>query len=152
MIKQGVKAGIYAGPFNFLPPNIVFCPLAAVPKRDSNKVRIIHNLSYPYNNSVNSHIEKHHSTVEYLTIDHCIQIISKMGKNCLIAKNDVKNAYHNLILAPDSFHFMGFSWDGQIYFSTTLPMGCSISCQRFECMSTAVQWILQNKLSVTHTR
>ena len=31
-----------------------------------------------------------------------------------------------------------------------MPMGCSSSCKTFEALSTAVEWIAQNKLKINH--
>ncbi|MCP3927803.1 MAG: hypothetical protein GY705_01740, partial [Bacteroidetes bacterium] len=150
MIQEGIKAGIYAGPFDFPIPGLVTSPLGAVPKKDSQKVRIIHNLSYPKSASVNSSIPHENCEVKYYTIDDCIKIVAQLGKGALMAKSDYKNAYHSMFISPSSMKFLGFTWHQKYYFGCTLPMGCGISCQRFEAMSLAIHWILTSKFSVPY--
>ena len=109
---------------------------------------MIHNLSHPKGNSVNSNIPSSFCAVSYETIDDCINIVAKLGKDCLIAKADVKDAFYVIRIGKHSFYLLGFFWDGKYYFYTTLPMGLSISCQVFERLSTAIQWILVTKLGI----
>ncbi|MCP3933637.1 MAG: hypothetical protein GY705_31605, partial [Bacteroidetes bacterium] len=138
-IQSNLKKGWLAGPFDNRPQNLVISPLASVPKKDSDSKRMIHNLSYPRKNSVNSHIERDFCSVVYETIDNCIDIVCKLGKGALIAKADVKDAFYVIRMGKESFYLLGFKWRGKFYFYTTLPMGLSISCQVFECLSTAIQ-------------
>ena len=62
----------------------------------------------------------------------------------------MKDAFYVIKMSKDSYHLLGFRWKGLYYFYKTLPMGLSISCQIFERLSCAVQWILLNKLNVAH--
>ncbi|MCP3930654.1 MAG: hypothetical protein GY705_16310, partial [Bacteroidetes bacterium] len=59
-----LKLNRIAGPFLHRPPGLVVSPLWAVPKRDSEKIRIIHNLSFPPRQSVNYFIPKKFCEVE----------------------------------------------------------------------------------------
>ena len=55
-----------AGPFKAPPlKNLVCSPLGLVPKNVPVKFRLIHDLSYPKGNSVNSLIPQENSTVKY---------------------------------------------------------------------------------------
>jgi hypothetical protein len=49
---------------------------------------------------------------------------------------------------PDDYPLLGFRWDKQYYYYTTLPQGAASSCFIFERIATALQWILQHKLGV----
>ncbi len=147
-IKQGVLKGIFAGPFERPPPELRVSPLAAIPQKDSPVIRLIHNLSFPNKNSVNSHIPRECCRVYYETLDDCLAIITRLGKNSLIAKADLASAYHCINICCQDYQFLGFTWKNHFYFGKTLPMGSGISCARFEGMSKAVQWILQAKLGV----
>jgi len=138
------------GPLGPIPDNIIMSPLAAVPKKDSDQIRLIHDLSFPLGNSVNSHIPRHLCRVEYELIDHCLQLILNLGQGCLVAKADIQNAFRILPVSPDSYHLLGFQWQGQAFMDRCLPMGSSVSCSIFEDFSTAIQWILINKLGVLH--
>ena len=139
-----------SGPFNHKPPGLIVSPLAGVSKKDSTEIHLIHDLSFPLGNSVNYFIPRDLCSVEYELIDDCIDIILSLGKGCLMAKTDMSSAFRILPVSMSSYKLLGFQWSGQYYFDRCLPMGCSVSCNTFEKFSTAIQWILINKLNVTH--
>ena len=67
--KEKAKHRI-AGPFTSDPfPNMVYSPLGLVPKKESGKFRLIHDLSFPKTNSVNTHILPEFTTVDFLYFD-----------------------------------------------------------------------------------
>ena len=100
--------------------------------------------------SVNSNIDSAYTHVQYQDLDHCINIIAALGPNTLIAKADLKDAFRILPIHPSSYRLLGFKWKDQFFYDKHLPMGCSVSCQLFESLSTAIHWILVNKLNVKH--
>ncbi|MCP3928668.1 MAG: hypothetical protein GY705_06155, partial [Bacteroidetes bacterium] len=108
-IDEGIKKGIISGPFDSPTVNLIISPLALVPKKDSAKMRLIHNLSYPKKDSVNSHIDRDFCTVQYELIDKCIELVFSLGKNCLMAKADILSAFNILSIHPNSIHFLGFT-------------------------------------------
>ena len=140
-----------AGPFRYPPlHNMIFSPIGLVPKKTPGEFRLIHDLSFPQHNSVNSHIDPIHSAVQYEVLDNCVQIIQSLGSGCLVAKADFKDAFRLVPVSPASYRLLGFIWDGSYFYDRCLPMGCAISCQTFESLSQALQWILVNKLAVNH--
>ena len=148
-IHKELKLGRIAGPFQSHPiPDLIISPLGLVPKKASNEFRLIHDLSFPKNSSVNSHIDKSLTGVQYEDLDHCIRIITAIGPNTLIAKADLKDAFRIIPIHPEDHRLLGFTWQGGVYYDKHLPMGCSVSCSIFESLSTAIQWILINKLDV----
>ncbi len=124
--------------------------MAAIPKKEPGSVRLIHNLSFPKDASVNSHIESQFGYVQYETIDTCVDIILKLGNSTLVAKSDLESAYNVVNIHRDDFKFWGFFWNNYFFFQKTLPMGSSISCKEFEVLSSAVHWILVTKLHVPY--
>ncbi|MCP3888315.1 MAG: hypothetical protein GY702_05510, partial [Desulfobulbaceae bacterium] len=83
MICEELLANRIAGPFTKPPYGLIVSPLGAVPKKDSHKIRIIHNLSYPYSDSVNSHIPREYCQVEYELIEVCVSLVATIGRGCL---------------------------------------------------------------------
>jgi hypothetical protein len=140
-----------AGPFN-VPPikNLIVSPLGLVPKKEPGQFRVIHDLSYPKGNSVNSHIDPYFTSVQYETLDHCVNIIQTLGKDSLIAKADLKDAFRIMPVHPKDYRLLGFVYKDLYYYDKCLPMGCSTSCQTFELLSKALQWISQQKLNINH--
>lgn len=148
-LSYELSLGRIAGPFSSPPfPNFITSPLGLVPKRNSSDFRIIHDLSFPLNNSVNSHIDQGLKSVSYETLDVCIEILLSIGKGALIAKADLKEAFRIIPIHPEDYRLLGFQWDGNYYFDKCLPMGCGLSCSIFETFSSSLQWILQSKFQV----
>ena len=143
--------GRIAGPCQNPPLyNMVVSPLGLVPKREPGYFRLIHDLSYPKENSVNAHIAPEFSSVSFEMLDDCISIMLELGKGCLVAKADIKDAFRIISISPLHYRLLGFKFKGQFYFDMCLPMGCSTSCQTFESFSQAVQWICVHKANILH--
>ena len=149
-IQRELNLHRIAGPFHQRPPGLHVSPLAAVPKKDSGKIRIIHNLSYPMSCSVNMYIPREFCAVNYELLDRCVEIVAEIGQGCLIAKADLADAYRTLKMAQFDYRFLGFTWRDKYYFDKVLPQGLSTSCSEFEKFSTSLQWILMNKLDVKY--
>ena len=109
---------------------------------------MIHDLSYPRSDSINSHTDQEYSQVIYDSIDTVIEKVKSCGRSCLMAKTDIANAYRIVPIHPDDRHFLGFSWpslNGRTYFyqDACLTMGLSMSCQLFTRFSNALQWVME---------
>ena len=148
-IQSEIECHRVAGPFDVKPEGLILSPLSVVPK-GSNSHRLVHNLSWPYQSSVNSGIAREFCRVEYETLDTCVDIIAKIGVGCVMSKCDIENAFRILKVNRSDYKFTGFSFDGKIYWDKNLPFGLSISCQVFEELSKAIQWILKVKLKVKY--
>ncbi|MCP3932380.1 MAG: hypothetical protein GY705_25190, partial [Bacteroidetes bacterium] len=148
MLMKELKEGRIAGPFMSPPPGLIISPLGAVPKKEKNKIRIIHNLSHPKKDSVNYQIPRHYCAVEYELIDVCCAIVFSLGVGCLMSKGDLCQAFRLLRVSLNDLKFLGFTWKGLIYFDKMMPMGASISCAQFEKFAGAIQWILKNVFAI----
>ena len=150
-ISKELKAGRLAGPFRtrpFYPFRI--SPLGVVPKKTPGEFRLIHHLSYPRGSSVNDGISPDHTSVSYATISDAIRHIKAAGRGCFLAKTDVKNAFRIIPIRPLDYNLLGMRWRNLYYYDRCMPMGCSSSCKTFETLSTAMEWIAQNKLRINH--
>ena len=92
-IDSELQQGRIAGPFSQPSPGLILSPLASVPKREANEIRLIHDLSFPKGASVNEFIPREFCYVQYELIDHCLFIISEIGTGCQVSKADIKNAF-----------------------------------------------------------
>lgn len=111
---------------------------------------MIHHLSFPYGDSINTFIPSEFSTVKYATVDDAINFIKFLGRGCVLAKTDVRSAFRIIPVHPSDYSLLGLHWRGQWYYDCCLPMGCSSSCETFEGLSTAMEWIACNKLDIPH--
>ena len=149
-IEQELAMDRFAGPFNKPPmSNFKSSPLALREKHDTGKFRLLHNLSYPYDhNSVNANIPKSATQVTYESLSDAIVAIQDKSPNPYMAKTDIADAFRLVPLHPADYHLTGFQWQNKFYYDRCLPQGSASSCHIFETISTALKWILQNKLQV----
>lgn len=150
IIKE-VQLGRVAGPFSAPPfPHFRVSPLGLVPKKEPGSFRLIHDLSQPELDSVNSHIEDVNATVKYETFDNVVELIAKFGKGALIAKCDILEAFRIMPISKQDYNLLGIKIGGQYYYDKVLPMGCRISCNLFEKFSNAMQWVIKHVYTFDH--
>jgi hypothetical protein len=116
-INKELEKGRIAGPFVKPPfPFFKSSPLAIREKSTPGQFRLLHNLSYPYDErSVNFNISFGDSTVKYATISDAIKLVQTVGSKCYMAKSDISDAFRLLPLNPSQYHLMGFMWRGKYY-------------------------------------
>ena len=90
-IFKEIDLGRVAGPFDY-PPMLTFRVSPIFLVRKNGDFRLIHNLSYPSQNSVNDFIDPEFCTVRYSDIDDAIDMINRIGKGGKLAKTDIKSA------------------------------------------------------------
>ena len=148
-IMKEVAVGRVEGPFDIAPiQNLHISPIGLQPKKVEGEYRLIHHLSYPPELSVNYGIAPECKSVKYQSIDDAISVIKWLGKGCFMAKTDIKSAFRLVPVHPDDHYLLGFKWQGKYYYDKCLPMGCSSSCQIFEEISSALQWVATHKLGM----
>ena len=117
-----------AGPFDELPfDKLHTSPMMTWAKPDGSR-RLIVDLSWPQGASVNSSIpddvcDNVDCKLKYPTLDTIVEAISRIGKNALIYKVDLKRAYRNLRSDPRDFSVLGLSWQGRQYVDISVPFG-----------------------------
>ena len=137
-----------AGPFSTNPLHqpLICSPLQTVPKRGSNQRRVVMDLSYPPQLSVNSGI----TASSYLNepyklrlpgIDRLCQFILHHGRGCLLYKKDLRRAYRQLPIDPKDYHLLGFTFNGRLYFNTRCPFGLQTSAMICQRTTSAVIYI-----------
>ena len=83
-------------------------------------------LSFPHAASVNSGIPKtHYLDNEFQLclpgIDRLCEFIISKGSGCYVYKKDLKRAYRQFPIDPKDHKYLGFTWDGVLYFDTRCP-------------------------------
>ena len=143
---QSVCGPYQCNPFN---TDCVISPLQCVPERDSTEPRIVHDLSFPPDASVNSRIpsdsflnEPYKPTLP--GIHRLVEFVNRLGRGCHVFKKDLKRAYRQIPVDPADYHLLGMCINGSFYFHMTLPFGlrsATMACQR---TTKAVTHILNN--------
>ena len=122
-VAHWVKQGFVRGPFSKPPlKNFRINPLMAAIQKD--KIRPILNLSAPKGQSFNEAIDP-------LKLDKLTMSSPKLfgytvklaGKNALMSKFDLVDAYKQIPTAMDQWSCFGFQWLGKFFFDTTTVFG-----------------------------
>lgn len=129
-LKSEVDNGAILGPFNSSPfiEWVHTSPIMTREKADSNKRRIIVDLSYPPDQNVNIGVlrntifgtEQHHTLS---TIDNVVSAIQSCDFKCTLATIDIQRAYRNFRTCPMDYPLLGVRFDGQLYVDTVMPFG-----------------------------
>ena len=93
-LDKEVSLGRMLGPFQSKPlDNLICSPVGMVPKKDSDKMRMITHLSYPHRDSINSHMDPKDTSTSYQSFNQTLAIVAKYGKGAYISKGDVESAF-----------------------------------------------------------
>ena len=150
-VMKEVKENRYAGPFDVIPfDNYIQSPIGLVPKDGGKDTRLIFHLSYPRGagTSVNANTPQELCTVKYPDFNEAIQLCIQCGKNCKIAKSDMKSAFRNMGIMKKHWKYLIMKvespLDGKTYYfvDKCLPFGASISCSHFQRFSNAVKHLV----------
>ena len=143
-IARELQAGRLSGPFSASCPAVQkISPLGLIPKKTPGQYRVIHHLSFPWGASVNDHISRDHTAVQYGSLDDAIERLSALDAPFL-AKTDIVDAFRLIPIAAADAPLFGFRWRGSLYADRALPMGCASSSQIFQAFSDALVWIAQH--------
>ena len=148
VIEEDVKNLKKAGPFDEPPfKNLFISPIGAVPKKNSEKVRVIHNLSFPfYGDSVNTGIREVKMSID--SFDKAVEAVVELGRGCLLIKLDVEAAYKQIAVRPEDWHLLGFKWLDKYYYERVLPFGLRSSCRLWDVFAAALHYMFERHLGI----
>ena len=135
-ILTEIKEGHYV--YSDKKPTIVSA-LGAIPKPNSDKVRLIHDCSRPLNLGLNHYATT--ESVQYQTIDYAVQM---MKPGCYFSKVDLASAYRSVKIHPNDYEATGLKWlfndhkKPTYFYDTRLPFGASRSPSIFTRLTQAV--------------
>ncbi len=141
-LQREIQLGRTAGPFKAPPfPNLQISPIGAVPKKRSDKIRVIHDLSFPRRGigSVNSRLLE--APCRYLQFDSVLRTIADIGPSCLLAKIDIKDAFRLLRVLPKDQYNLGIHFMGFYFYERCISFGIHPGPSLFEEFATAVEKI-----------
>ena len=135
------------GPY-LSPPFLDFrlSPLGLVSRKRSNKLRLIHHLSWPHGTSVNDGIPDSEANIHYESFESALQVIHAYGPGTLLAKLDLKEAFHHIPVAPSQWHLLGFHWQSQFYHSVVLTFGLRSAPYIFNLFAEGLHWIIRRHI------
>ena len=136
-----------AGPFHTAwAPYMHISRFGVIPKHhQSNKWRLIIDLSHPVDHSVNDGIPKSLCFLSYITIDSAISNILELGRGTLLAKIDIKHAFRLLPVHPADRYLLAMRWKNQIFVDTCLPFGLRSAPKLFNILADLLSWVLEQQ-------
>ena len=151
-LAQEVALGRVAGPFDSPPlPNLQVSPIRVIPKKHSDKFRLIFHLSHPKSgDSINSCIPKEDFSLQYTKIDNAITALLTFGPGTYIAKSDIESAFHIFPINKEDWELLGMLWDEKYYVDMFLPFGLRSAPFKFNNLSLAIAWILLYKCPISY--
>jgi hypothetical protein len=153
-IREDLVKSRKLGPFLDTPfDNFVGSPMGAFPKKHSpDKYRVIYDLSYPLDKSINDHIPADKFSLTYMSIDDVVHAVQQHGKGALMAKLDLESAFSHILVRPQDWELLGSSYwytdsDGhatKFYFiNTVLPFGLRSSPKLFTDFAYAAKLMME---------
>ena len=78
------------------------------------------------------------SSMTYITIDDAIQKIVALGPGTLLAKIDIKSAFHLIPVHPADRHLLAMTWRDAIYIDACLPFGLRSAPKLFNILAERI--------------
>lgn len=149
--KERALGGII-GPMQDKPfhPWLHSAPLMSRPKRDSEERRVISDLTYPEERSVNAYIMKNsvwgeQRTHSLPTVNDFVSRLKESGKNSYMSTLDISRAYKNFRSDPLDWPLLCGHWDNAYYCDITLPFGSRASSYHMQSVANAIVDVLDSQ-------
>ena len=136
------------GPFDKNPlPSCHYSPFMTREKPGSDHRRVIIDLSWPHENSVNAGIHKDSYlgtdfSLTFPTVDHITDALKQIGRGAHLFKIDIKRAFRHVKIDPLDYDLLGLFWEGH-FIDTCLPFGTRHGTQIFQRLSDSIRYILR---------
>ena len=128
------------------PPTLISA-LGAVPKSNSDDLRVIHDCSQPPGRAVNDYAPLG-DKLSYQSLDDAVKLLVPGGYS---AKVDLKSAYRSVSIHPDDQGFMGLAWTfkGHTHptymVDTRLPFGSRLAPGIFHRLTQSVRRMMARR-------
>ena len=100
-------------------------------------------LSSPTGSSVNNGVAEALCSIRYPTVHDSARLATRLGKEALLAKINLKNAYRIISVHPANCLLLGVKWQGQVYIDAALPFGLLSAQKFFAAVADALMCIMQ---------
>ena len=146
-VEEALLSEIAAG--NYVPVNhkpTIVSALGAVPKPDSDELRLIHDCSMPPKLGVNSYINIEKQ--KFQTVDDAVKVVKR---GYFLAKVDLRHAYRSVPVHPSNYKALGLKWrfKGTRVFSyfvdTRIPFGGRSAPGIFHRLTQAVRRMMERR-------
>ena len=121
--------------------------IGAIPKKNSESVRLIHDCSQPSGTAVNDYAPLG-PKLQYQSVDDAVKLMRPHGYS---AKIDLRSAYRSVKIHPSNYEFTGLSWQFEghdeptFLYDTRLPFGSKLSPGIFHRLTQAVRRMMARR-------
>ena len=150
-LKEEIQFGAIQGPFIKNPiENCHFSPFLTREKSNASHRRVIIDLSWPKDASVNLGVDKNSYLASdfqltFPTVDDIIDAINDVGKGACLYKVDISRAFRHVKIDPFDYDLLGLKWRDVTFFDTCLPFGSRHGTQIFQRLSDAVRYMMRRE-------
>ena len=109
-------------------------------------MQVINHLSWPECLSINAGIPDAEASITYEFFEHVVKSICEYGQGSLLAKLDLKDAFHHIPVQPQDWRLQGFHWEGNFFFSSILIFGTKLVPYIFNLFTGVLHWIIQQHI------
>ena len=144
-LSKELARGRMLGPFSpsFSTPELQINRFGVIPKGQTGKWRLITDLSFPSDQSVNDGICRDLCSLSYTTVDHVAEVAVDLGPGALMAKVDIESAYRLIPVHPQDRPLQAVRWRDQIFVDPMLPFGLRSAPKIFNAVADGLHWHLQ---------
>lgn len=127
-------------------PKVITSALGAIPKPDSQKVRLIHDCSRPLGRAVNDRADNRPFSYQSLQ-----QALGAISQGTWMAKLDLVSAYRSVRISEEDYKVTGLAWtfsgdkDPTYMYDTRLMFGARLAPSIFNDLSQAVVVMMRAK-------
>ena len=116
-----------------------------IPKgHNTGKWRLITDLSFPPNQSVNDGIDPSLCSLSYITVEDVAAVVAHLGVGTLLVKVDIESAYRLVPVHPQDRPLQAMLWKDKLYIDPKLlPFGLRSAPQIFNAVADALNWQLR---------
>ena len=137
------------GPYD-QPPFQPWChvsPLMSRKKGDTDKHRVITDMTYPTESSVNAYIVKNgvygfKCEHNLPTVDSLAGDLREMGRGTFLSTIDVSRAYKNFLSDPLDWPLLCFQWNDEYFCDLSMPFGARASSFHMQSVANCITDIL----------
>ena len=148
-LKEEIQFGAIQGPYteNHI-KNCHFSPFLTREKSNASHRRVIIDLSWPKDASVNLGVDKNSYLaldfqLTFPTVDDIIDAINDVGRGACLYKVDISRAFHHVMIDPFDYDLLGLKWRDVTFFDTCLLFGSRHGMQIFQRLSDAVRFMMR---------
>ena len=118
-------------------------------KPNSDRRRVIIDLSWPLGASVNSGIDKNTYLdapfiLTFPTVDDIMSELKRLGHGTLLYKIDVSRVFRHVKVDPGDYDLLGLHWR-HMYVDMCVPFGTRHGSPIFQCLSDTVCYIMRQR-------